>query len=81
MEEVQALTLASAAPYRFNQVESGIRVVVSDALPVSAGTQFEQWLTAAVRDVRPHLKPFVHATHVAPALTGRIATAQRLNQA
>jgi hypothetical protein len=59
MEEVQALTLDAAAPHRFDRVESGVRVVVSGALPVSAAAQFEQWLTVAVRDVRPALKPFV----------------------
>lgn len=34
-------------------------MVVSNALPVSAGRRFEQWLTAAVRDIRPPLKPYV----------------------
>ena len=33
--------------------------MVSDALPVSAGIRFEQWLTAAVGGLRPALKPFV----------------------
>jgi hypothetical protein len=58
MEELQAFTLNTAAPFRCDRVESGVRVVVSAALPSSAGAQFEQWLTAAVRDVRPALKPF-----------------------
>ena len=55
----QAMTLEAAAPFRFDQIESGVRIVVSNALPVSAGRQFEQWLTAAVHDLRPTLKPFV----------------------
>ena len=53
------MTLEAAAPFRFDQIESEVRVVVSNALPVSAGRQFEQWLLAAVHDLRPPLKPFV----------------------
>jgi hypothetical protein len=53
------LTLKAAAPFRFDQIKSGVRIVVSDALPVSAGRQFEQWLTAAVQDLRPSLRPSV----------------------
>ena len=53
------MTLERAAPYRFDSVESGVRIVISDALPVSAGLRFEQWLKAAVGDVRPALKPCV----------------------
>jgi len=58
-EEVQAFTLETGAPFRFDQIKSGVRIVVSDALPVSAGRQFEQWLTAAVQGLRPALRPFV----------------------
>jgi hypothetical protein len=36
-----------------------VRIVISDALPVSAGRQFEKWLTGAVQDLRPALRPFV----------------------
>jgi len=53
------LTLDTAAPHRFDRVESGVRVVVSGALPVSAGKRFEGWLTASVRELRPEFKPFV----------------------
>jgi hypothetical protein len=73
VEEVQALTLDAAAPHRFDRVESGVRVVVSDALPVSAGIQFEEWLTAAVRAVRPELKPFVPL--VVAMMAGKESTA------
>ena len=58
-EDVQEFTLKSAAPFRFDQVKSGVRIAVSDALPVSAGRQFEEWLTAAARELRPALRPFV----------------------
>ena len=50
------MTLERAAPYRFDSVQSGVRIVISDALPVSAGLRFEQWLKAAVGDVRPALE-------------------------
>jgi hypothetical protein len=73
IEEVQALALDSAAPHRFDRVESGVRVVVSDALPVSAGTKFEDWLKAAVREVRPELKPFVPL--VVAMMAGKESTA------
>jgi hypothetical protein len=59
MKDIQASTLDRAAPHRFDQIESGVRVVVSGALPVSAGKEFERWLVASVRDLRPPLKPFV----------------------
>jgi hypothetical protein len=58
IEVVQQMALAAAAPFRFDGNVSGVRIVVSDKLPSSAGVQFEKWLTASVRDLRPALKPF-----------------------
>jgi hypothetical protein len=58
-KELQAFTLKNAEPHRFDDVVCGVRVVVSNALPSSVGQEFEQRLPAAVRDIRPALKPFV----------------------
>lgn len=58
-EDVQAKALSAAAPFRSDEMTSGVRIVISDALPASGGRKFEQWLTAAVQDLRPQLKPFV----------------------
>jgi hypothetical protein len=58
-EDVQAYTLAKAAPFLYDEIESGVRIVVSNAVPVSAGRQFREWLIAAVRDLRSELRPFV----------------------
>jgi hypothetical protein len=48
-----------AAPFLYDEIELGVRIVVSNAVPVSAGRHFREWLIAAVRDLRSEMRPFV----------------------
>lgn len=58
-EDVRAYALAMAAPFLYDETASDVRVVVSNAVPASAGAQFRDWVIAAIQDLRPGLKPFV----------------------